>query len=104
MGLDQRGYEEKRDFIRVPVDCDVDLQHTDNGKHFQGSGRNLSACGVLFHTDEPLKPGDRLEMHIESSQTLVSVLDASIEVVRVEPGSDGSSYAVGSVIRTIHSE
>ena len=104
MSLDQRSYEEKRNFIRVPVECVVDLQHAGNGSRFQGSGRNLSACGVLFHTDETLKPGDRLEMHIESSQALASVLDASIEVVRVEPVSDGRSYAVGSVIRTIHSE
>jgi len=104
MSLDQRSYEEKRDFIRVPVKCVVDLQHAGNGSRFQGSGRNLSACGVLFHTDEPLKPGDRLEMHIESSQGLNSVLDASIEVVRVESVSDELCYAVGSAIRAIHSE
>ncbi|MFQ5643525.1 MAG: PilZ domain-containing protein [Thiogranum sp.] len=104
MSLDQRSYEEKRGFIRVPVDCDVELQHADNGKRFQGVGRNLSACGVLFHTDELLAPGDRLEMHIESSQALISVLDASIEVVRVEPAADGLSYVVGSAIRVIHSE
>lgn len=104
MSLDQRSYDEKRDFIRVPVDCEVQLQHADNGKRFEGFGKNLSACGVMFHTDEPLKPGDRLELHIESSQTLISVLDASIEVVRVVPASDKLSYAVGSAIRSIHSE
>lgn len=104
MSLDQRRYDEKRDFIRVPVECDVELQHEGSGKRFQGSGRNLSACGVLFHTDESLKPGDRLEMHIESSQVLTSVLDASIEVVRVDPASDGLSYAVASAIRSINSE
>jgi len=104
MGLDQRSYEEKRDFIRVPVECDVDLQHEDNGKCFRASGRNLSAGGVLFHTDEPLQPGDRLEMHIESSQVLQSVLNASIEVVRVEPAGEEKRYAVGSAIRTIRNE
>jgi len=31
MSLDQRNYEEKRDFIRVPVKCVVDLQHAGNG-------------------------------------------------------------------------
>ncbi|HHH45363.1 MAG TPA: pilus assembly protein PilZ [Gammaproteobacteria bacterium] len=104
MNLDQRGYEEKRGFIRVPVDCEVVLQHADSGRRFQAAGRNLSACGVLFHTDERLEPGDRLEMHIEASQALISVLDASIEVVRVEPAADGLSWAVGSAIRIIHSE
>jgi len=104
MSLDQRSYAEKRDFIRVPVDCDVELQHAGNGRNFQGTGRNLSACGVLFQTEALLAPGDRLEMHIESSQALLSVLDASIEVVRVEAAADGLSYIVGSAIRIIHSE
>jgi len=104
MSLDQRSYEEKRDFIRVAVTCDVELQHADNGKRFQGFGKNLSACGVMFHTDESLKPGDRLELHIESSQALNSVLNASIEVVRVESAGDELSYAVGSAIRSIHSD
>ncbi len=104
MSLDQRRYDEKRDFIRVPVKCDVELRRKDSDKRFQGFGRNLSACGVMFHTDEQLKPGDRLEMHIESNQALISVLDASIEVVRVDPASDGLSYAVASAIRSINSE
>lgn len=104
MSLDQRSYDEKRDFIRVPVDCNVELQHPESGKRFEGFGRNLSACGVMFHTDEPLKPGDRLQMHIESNQALVSVLDASIEVVRVDPASDGLCYAVASSIRSINRE
>ncbi len=102
MGLGPRPYDEKRDFIRVPVECDVNLQLTNNGKHFRGLGKNLSANGVLFFTDELLKPGDKLEMHIEASQKLVSVLDASIEVVRVEATGDGLSWAVGSTIRTLH--
>ncbi len=104
MSLDQRSFDEKRDFIRVPVECEVKLQYADSGKHFQGFGKNLSACGVMFHTDEPLKPGDCLELHIEASQALISVLDASIEVVRVEPASDKLSYAVGSAIRSIRSD
>jgi hypothetical protein len=102
MSLDQRSYEEKRDFIRVPVDCEVALEAAANGRRFTGIGKNLSASGVLFHTDELLAPGDRLEIHIESSQALLSVLDATIEVIRVEPVAESACYAVGSAIRRIH--
>jgi hypothetical protein len=102
MSLDQRGYDEKRDFIRMPVDCEISLQSPVNGKHFNAAGKNLSAGGVLFYTDEPLRPGDRLEMHIEASQVVTSVLDATIEVVRVESLGDGRSYAVGGSITELH--
>ena len=103
MTLDRRSYEEKRDFIRMPVDCDVSLEDKASGKQFTAAGKNLSANGVLFHTVEALAPGDRLEMHIEASQALLSVLEATIEVVRVESLGDGRSFAVGGAIRKLHS-
>ena len=104
MSLNQRPYDEKRRFIRVPVECEVTLQNVADGKTFFGLGRNLSASGVLFYTNEPLQPGDQLEIHIEANQALLSVLDATIEVVRVEAIDDGLSYAVGSAIQTIHEQ
>lgn len=102
MSLDQRSYEEKRDFIRVAVDCEVALRIPVNGRRFTGVGKNLSGGGVLFYTDELLAPGDQLEIHIESRQSVLSVLDATIEVIRVEPVTDGTRYAVGGAIRHVH--
>lgn len=102
MSLDRRSYEEKRDFIRVPVDCEVALQMPASGRRFTGVGKNLSGGGVLFYTDELLAPGDELVIHIESRQAVLSVLDATIEVIRVEPVTDGIRYAVGGAIRRVH--
>ena len=104
MSLDQRPYDEKRGFIRVPVDCEVTLERASDGRRFPATGKNLSASGVLFHTDERLEPGEQLDIRIEANQALYSVLDATIEVVRVEAVGDGRSYAVGSSIKTIHEQ
>jgi hypothetical protein len=104
MSLDQRSYEEKRDFVRIPVECEVSLQDAASGRRFLANGKNLSASGVLLHTDELLQPGDRLEMHIEAHQALLSVLDASIEVLRVEALGDGRSYAAGCAITRLHTD
>ena len=57
---------------------------------------------MLFITRERLAPGERLEMHIESDPAMPSRLDATIEVIRVEPGPDGSGYRVGSAIVQLH--
>ena len=102
MSLDQRSYDEKRDFVRVTVDCEVGLQPASGGQQFMANGKNLSAGGVLFHTDEQLQPGDQLEMHIEAHQALLSVLDATIEVVRVQSIGDGRTSAVGGTITHMH--
>jgi hypothetical protein len=99
---DRQSYDEKRDFLRIPVDCELKLETVPDGRSFNATGRNLSAGGVLFHTEELLQTGDRLEMHIGSGQPLFPDLDATIEVVRVEPLSDSGRYAIGSAIRTIH--
>ena len=99
---DKRSYDEKRDFMRVPVVCELALETQPDGRRFSATGQNLSAGGVLFHTDEPLRTGDQLEMHIDSGQPLFPDLDATIEVVRVEPLGDAGQYAVGSAIRNIH--
>ena len=102
MSLDQRSYDEKRDFIRVPVQCEVTLETIDSGKQFVAEGGNLSGNGVLFFTDETLQPGDRLNLHIEATQVLMSVLDATIEVVRVEALADDTRYAVGSAFCAVN--
>ncbi|TCK17675.1 PilZ domain-containing protein [Thiogranum longum] len=103
MSLDRRSFDEKRDFIRVPVDCDISLEAVDTGRHFTAEGRNLSGNGVLFVTDETLQPGDRLNLRIEATQVLMSVLDATIEVVRVEALAEESRFVVGGLICTINS-
>jgi hypothetical protein len=94
-------YDEKRSYLRIPVTCELKLESVSDGRRFSAPGRNLSAGGVLFHTEVTLQNGDRLEMHIGSGQTLFPDLDATIEVVRVEP-LGGGGYAVGSAIRSIH--
>lgn len=102
MALNERPYEEKRNFVRVTVDYEVTLEQVSSGRRFIGAGKNLSASGLLFHTDEELVPGDMLEIHIETGPALLNALDASIEVVRVEPLRKQARYAVGGAILNIH--
>lgn len=102
MGLDHRSYDEKRDFVRVTVDYELGLQAASDGRSFTAMGKNLSAGGVLFHTDEQLRPGEQLKIHVEARQALLSVLDATIKVVRVEDAGDGRTWAVGGAITQMH--
>jgi hypothetical protein len=99
---ERRYYDEKCEFLRVPVSRAVGLERLSDGNCFAATGRNLSASGVLFDTAELLCAGDRLQMQIGSGQPLVADLGATIEAVRVEPLSGSGRCAVGSAIRAIH--
>ena len=104
MPLIERPYDEKRDFHRMPIQCDLILKSQSSGKQFTAEGKDLSAGGVLFFTDVPLQEGDLLELHMEASQALFSELNATIEVVRVEPLADAGKFSIGSAIRTLHKQ
>ena len=102
MAINERPFEEKRGFVRVAVDYEVTLQQPSSGRRFTAAGKNLSANGLIFYTDEALAPGDNLEIHIEPGPAMLTTLDASIKVIRVEPSQDQGRYAVGAAILNVH--
>jgi hypothetical protein len=79
----QREYAEKRDYIRMRVDCRVVCQPTDGGRSFEAVGINLSAGGIMFETDRALQEDTEYAISVLSDTPSVSPLQASVQVVRV---------------------
>lgn len=102
MLMANRDYDEKRDFIRMTVDCELTLRDLNNGQQFQGRCKNLSGNGVLFHLDEAPNMGSQLEIHMAPDKVVVPALDAVVEVVRVDADTEGG-YLVGTTIREMRS-
>lgn len=98
MTITERSYEEKRDFIRMKVDTIVSFTRADSKERYEGRCRNLSGAGMLLETDKKLSVGDRLSVVVPSEGPGFSPLDASVEVVRVDPIPDMHKYLVGVVI------
>ncbi|HEY9150815.1 MAG TPA: PilZ domain-containing protein [Gammaproteobacteria bacterium] len=97
MSTASRNYDEKRDFIRMTVDCALTLREVEGGRQYAGRCVNLSSTGAMVLFDEPPTMGQRLELHIEPRLALVPALDALVEVVRVLPAADGG-FEVGMSI------
>ncbi len=97
MPIESRDYEEKRDFIRMTLDCALTLQDLGTGQAFTGRCVNLSATGALFRLDEAPALGTRMEIHIAPALAVVPALNAIVDVVRVLPAADGG-YEVGTAI------
>lgn len=94
MSTASRTYDEKRDFIRMTMDCDLTLKDPETGRGYTGRCVNLSSTGAMILFDVEPAPGQCLELHIEPRLALVPALDALVEVVRVLPAADGG-FEVG---------
>ena len=93
-----RDYEEKRDFIRMQLDCPAQCTDQRTGEQFTGHARDLSGKGLCLDLDRSLPPGTLLEVRIEPHKAVVPPLHATVEVVRVEPDVSGARFRTGTTI------
>lgn len=93
-----REYEEKRDFIRMQLDCKVQCKNLDNGETFYGHAQDLSSKGLALTVDKNLAPGTKMEVRIVPDKAVVSPLYARVEVVRVDPDTSGVRFNIGARI------
>lgn len=93
-----RDYEEKRDFIRMSLDCKVQIKNLATGEMFQGVAMDLSSKGLAFVTSSNIAPGSKLEIRIVPDKAVVPPLHARVEVIRSEPDTSGNNYRVGTSI------
>ncbi|WJW74739.1 PilZ domain-containing protein [Thiohalobacter sp. IOR34] len=93
-----RGYEEKREFMRMLLDCELQCQDVVSGERLLGRAHDLSSEGLAFSLERSFAPGDRLEVRIEPERALVPPLHAEVEVLRVEPAGPGGGFRHGARI------
>ena len=94
-------YEEKRDFIRMNAEHDLQFREVGSEETQLGVCRNLSATGILFTTDQEIAQGAELEINITPQYSVVSPFDATIKVLRTQPNGSASSYEVAGKITTM---
>jgi len=76
-------YAEKRDFLRMPIDCELSFAVEGNTKQFQGNVINLSSKGILFTSNEKFAPGSTLEIVLTPSNSTTAPMQATVVVARV---------------------
>jgi hypothetical protein len=88
MSLNDRNYEEKRDFIRMRVDADVRLIH--EGEQIQASCIDLSSSGMQVEVPRQFDVGHILSVEIQSDHTALKGLKARTQVVWVMEEEEGT--------------
>lgn len=91
-------YDEKRDFIRMGADHDLEYQLGGSSERKSGVCKNLSATGILFTTDASIPTGTRLTVNISPRYSVVAPFNAEIEVLRAVPDGTGGQFNIAGKI------
>ena len=76
-------YAEKRDFLRMPIDCGLNFSEKDSTRQYQGKVVNLSSKGILFTSHEEFSPGTILEIVLTPSNSDTPPMQATVVVAQV---------------------
>jgi hypothetical protein len=94
-------YAEKRDFLRMPIDCELSFAVEGSAKQHQGNVINLSSKGILFTSSEKFEPGTTLQIVLTPSNSTTAPMEAEVVVARVS--SNEVLFEVACEIREIKS-
>jgi hypothetical protein len=98
-----REYDEKRDAVRVDIDCPIMFRPEDNGGNEIGKVRNLSGRGMMFISHREVPVESHLEVRIQPEDDTPS-LHARVRVVRVAKPRRGDGFEIGAVIQEMLDE
>ncbi len=93
-------YPEKRDFIRMVVECPMTFRIQGEAEVHQGTAKDLSASGLSVLCHKEVAEGAILEVNIQPEKAIVPPLKATCEVVRVNNRVPGE-YELGLRITAI---
>lgn len=79
----RREYEEKRNFIRMKVDAQVEITPA-GGSTINGVCRNLSGAGLLAETADPIALDTAVVVHIPAAGTKAPSFRAEGTVARLD--------------------
>ena len=103
-----REYDEKRDFIRIDIDCEISYKCLNEDgvpqEEFTGQVANLSGRGLMFISDSELDKSSMLEIKIKPSNILTPSLHANVKVVRVVKQRHADGFEIGAVIKDIYDD
>ncbi|MCF4985347.1 PilZ domain-containing protein [Pseudomonas syringae] len=96
MSRNDRDYEEKRDYIRMRVDADVNLIHA--GQVIPAVCIDFSSSGMQVQAPRSFQVGDKLSVSIDSDHPALKGLEAETEVVWVNDEKGGGQKLGLSII------
>lgn len=76
-------FAEKRDFLRMPIDCELSFSAAGEDQSYSGNVINLSSKGILFTSNRAFDEGTSLEIRLTPSNSSTPPFEAVASVARV---------------------
>ncbi|MCP4040366.1 MAG: PilZ domain-containing protein [Gammaproteobacteria bacterium] len=87
-------YSEKRNFIRLPVDCPAKFRINGSDKLEKGEVKNISGGGMVLHAQQDIPQGTQISVAVQTNSKALPPLVATVDVVRSEPEPNREGYVV----------
>jgi len=100
--LSSRDYQEKRDFIRMSMNCPLTYQSVDSYNQKTGTCVNLSAKGILFQSDDQYPLGTMLKVNVMPKLAISPPFSAIIKLLRVQPKQNNDGFLLAGTIEEVH--
>ncbi|MDJ0805203.1 MAG: PilZ domain-containing protein [Gammaproteobacteria bacterium] len=96
-------FAEKRDFIRMPIDCPAQFRIAGSDSTQSAIVKNLSSNGMLMLFDREIDPGTQLTVEIMPGKNITPPLSAEMSVLRSYTADEGN-FNIACAIERILSE
>lgn len=93
-------YDEKRDYIRMDVDCEITYRMADSDTTKTGRCISLSGAGISFIAECAYDTGLAMEVKVLPKNSVTPPMTAFIEVVRSVPQENGE-YEIAATIKSL---
>lgn len=97
MAINDKGYNEKREFFRMMVAAKIKYTAPGSDEKFDGETEDLSATGIMFNTTHNLKVGQQIEIEVLPNTKQLHSLKATVDIIRVDVNADGKFVVAGNM-------
>ncbi len=96
-----KDYSEKRDFIRMQVDTDIDLRVEGTDTRIRGRCVDLSATGMAVELNQELSEGIKVHASLASHNPEFPPFETLTRVLRCEQQGEGGAWLIGLEIEQV---
>ena len=75
-------FSEKRDFLRMAIDCQLSFSKKGETQSYEGHVVNLSSKGILFNATDKYEVGDQLDIVLTPANSPSAPMEARVEIIR----------------------
>jgi hypothetical protein len=87
---------EKRDFLRMAIDCQLSFSKQGENQSYEGHVVNLSGKGILFTATDQYEAGELLDIVLTPANSQSAPMEARVEIIRAT--YNGSVYELACEI------